>query len=120
MKNRVFKTAVLIFILSGTAVFSNIINEKLDSSRMVLTFPFVLMARPFVMSSGTEYEILGSLLENEDIKSALAAQGVKETDKLTADETEYGVFISKNNKILLFVTSDEENLKIFGKMKREK
>ena len=47
-------------------------------------------------------------------------EDVKETDKLTADKTEYWVFISKNNKILLFVTSDEENLKIFGKMKREK
>ena len=68
MKNRIFKTAALIFILSGTAAFSNIINEKLDSSQRVLTFPFVLAARPFVMSSGTEFEILASLLENEDVK----------------------------------------------------
>ena len=120
MKNSIFKTAVLIFILSGVTAFSNIIDEKLDSSQRVLTFPFVLMARPFVMSSGTEYEILDSVLENEDVKSALAAQGVKAKDELTADETEYGIFISKNNKILLFVTSSEENLKIFGKMQREK
>lgn len=119
MKKVILKIFIL-FIFSGTVIFSNIIGEKLNSSQRLLTFPFLLIARPFVMSSGTEYEILDSLLENEDVKSALISQGVKENDKLVLDETEYGIFISKNEKIILFISNEEENLKIFGKTRREK
>ena len=120
MRNKNFLSGAFIFIITGTFAFSNIISDKLESSVRIAAFPVFIMARPFVMSSGAEYDSLTSFIEDSDIKSVLLEMGVKETDILDVDSTEYGIFISKNDKILFFIANEEKNLDIFGKSVRGK
>ena len=123
------KLMIIFFMLITVNSFSDVIREKLDSSQTVITFPFFLITKPFIVSSGTEFENLGVMLKNGDleeelrlnvqINEVLKKEGVKKHDKIDIDETEYGIFLSKKNKIILFITRDEKYLNIFGKGKRE-
>ena len=120
---------IIFFMLITVNSFSDVIREKLDSSQTVITFPFFLITKLFIVSSGTEFENLGVMLKNGDleeelrlnvqINEVLKKEGVKKHDKIDIDETEYGIFLSKKNKIILFIARDEKYLNIFGKGKRE-
>ena len=123
------KLTTILFILITVSSFSNIIREKLDSSQTVVTFPFFVITKPFVLSSGTEFESLSVMLKNGDfeeelklnaeINEVLKKEGVGKHDKIDIDESEYGIFLSKKNKIILFIAREEKYLNIFGKYKRE-
>ena len=129
---RTAKILLCITILNIT-VFAgemDFISDKLNSSVKIFTFPFTIIARPFVMSSGAELEMISIILEGDDteklvdelsinqkIKDELKAQGIKKKDKITADKTEIGIFLSVDGKVVMFLANSEEAASMFSKEK---
>ena len=62
---------IIFFMLITVNSFSDVIREKLDSPQTVITFPFFLITKPFIVSSGTEFENLGVMLKNGDLEEEL-------------------------------------------------